>query len=720
VKDDDRRKGRKRVDPAHPAHGNERPGGPPAVAVPTGGLATGGRWWARIRPIHVALPIVGILLGLPGGPFAALPLVVAAPIVLAAIVLAAAGWPGAAGDVARGRPALPAWAGTAIEAALVAWTVAAFLLFKVAGLHPSGTDDNIYFYLARRLSEGAVPYRDFFFAHPPVHLLIPGAVFGVGGFSIGLAKMIPVTAQMIAAVCLYLAARRTSRGMAVLAVAFHLFAYQVLMGSTDMNGENLMTAFLAAGLLAASRGRYGLAGGLAGLGLGCGLYALAGVLVLGLAAAAGGRRALGRFGLGVLATFGGVCGLFWILGGGAFWDGVVTYHLGKAVRDPDKVPVFASANPFAWIGALARNLGAFLIDHETAKWLYYHLPIVVAVTIAAAALVGRTLVAWMRAPAEGPARRSRRRGPETSQARTADAPARDPTVAVRRGLPSGRPEDFALLGLAAGGLFVLQWAALAETYDFYLVPMWFFLALPAAFAVDRSWTRLRDAGWDRHLAAPAIAGAMLALHPLAAGPLSDRLWPEERKAAGETVSYEWREPWALTALGPVSKALYFQDHRTRGVDEPPWRHALWNKQLTFSSVDEIAAVIRNDSAPDQTVTGASTLAPLVALEAGRRMAGDEADTNGKRFNTGQLSDAEFARRICADKVRWLVASARSHFEPSRLEADPLWSGLFQKHREFTDAQLLHRRGFPITLYRLKDGATLPDGTPCTGGATVTP
>jgi hypothetical protein len=114
------------------------------------------------------------------------------------------------------------------------------------------------------------------------------------------------------------------------------------------------------------------------------------------------------------------------------------------------------------------------------------------------------------------------------------------------------------------------------------------------------------------------------------------------------------------------------------------------------------------------------LLPLVALEAGRRMAGDEADTNGKRFNTGQLSDAEFARRICADKVRWLVASARSHFEPSRLEADPLWSGLFQKHREFTDAQLLHRRGFPITLYRLKDGATLPDGTPCTGGATVTP
>lgn len=663
------------------------------------------RW--PVLPIHVGLLVVGALLAIPRGPFAFVPPPVALPVGgLALVVAALAAW----------RPEafhpLPARAATALEVALVAWIVAAYLLFKVAGLHPSGTDDNIYFYLARRLAEGAVPYRDFFFAHPPVHLLVPAAVFGIGGFSIGTAKLIPVMAQAIAAVCLYLAARRASRGMAVLAIVLHLFAYQVLMGSTDMNGENLMTAFLAAGLLAASRGRYGLAGGLAGLGLGCGLYALAGVLALGLAALASGRRPLGRFALGVLVTFGGICAVFWILGGQGFWDGVVAYHLNKAVRDPDKMPVFASANPFAWIRAMAGNLAAFLTDRDTGKWLYYHLPTVLAAAIAAAWMGGRALAAWLGQPVATGRGRERRRGKGAQTAVAAHPSGR--ANAPARGLPSGRPDAFALLGLAAGALFILQWVALSETYDFYLVPMWFFLALPAAFAVDKAWRRLRDAGWDRRWVGPAVIGGVLALHPLAGDALSNRLWPEESRAQGEVVTYEWREPWELKSLGPVSKALYFNDRRTRGVDEPGWRHALWNKLLTFSTVDDIAAVVRDGSTPDETLTGASTLAPLVALEAGRRMSADEADTNGKRFKTGMLSDGDFAQRICSDRVRWLVAAARSHFEPSKLEADPLWSRLFERHREFTDPQLVHRRGFPITLYRLKDGATLPDGTPCGG------
>ncbi len=720
MKDTDRRRLRKADGRPSRDRANDAPVALAPATGPTDRQSSGCTVLSRIRPIHAAVLAVGVLLALPGGPFDAFPAAVGAPIVVAAALLALARLHRIPDGAEPGRTPLPWWVGPSVEAALVAWTVAAFLLFKVAGLHPSGTDDNIYFYLAKRLSEGAVPYRDFFFAHPPVHLLVPGAVFALGGFSIGLAKMIPVTAQVVAAVCLYLAVRPTSRGMALLAVVFHLFAYQVLMGSTDMNGENLMTAFLAAGLLAASRGRFGLAGGLAGLGLGCGLYALAGVLVLALAATTGGRRSLGRFCLGVLATFGSVCAVFWILGGPAFWDGVVAYHLSKAVRDPDKVPVFASANPFAWLGALARNLAAFLTDRETARWLYYHLAITLAATIAAILLAGGRLVAWLRQPAANGPRRNRRRGKDAPGALPEDARVHDVPSDSAPGLPSRQPQAFALLGLAAGGLFVLEWAALAETYDFYLVPMWFFLSLPAAYGIAEVWERLQGAVWDRRLIVPAVAGTLLALHPLAAGALSDHLWPEERKASGEAVPYEWREPWALKALGPASKALYFQDHRTRGIDEPPWRHALWNKQLTFSAVDDIAAVVREGSAPGQTVTGASTLAPLVALEAGRRMAGDEADTNGKRFNTGMLSDAGFARRICADNVRWLVASARSHFEPSRLDADPLWSRLFQKDREFTDSQLVHRRGFPITLYRLKDGATLPDGTPCGGEAGQAP
>jgi len=202
------------------------------------------------------------------------------------------------------------------EGLAVGWAVLVFLLLKVPGIHPSGTDDNIYFYMAARFARGAIPYRDFFFSHPPVHLLVPALVFLPGGFDLALAKSIPVAAQVVAAILLWRAVRSFSRPVAVAALVLHLFAYQVLMGSTDMNGENLMTAFLAGSLWAVTRRKPLVAGVLSSLALGCGLYALAGVVALGIGVAwVSGRRGSWRFLLGLAAVTGLWVGVFWALGG---------------------------------------------------------------------------------------------------------------------------------------------------------------------------------------------------------------------------------------------------------------------------------------------------------------------------------------------------------------------------------------------------------------------
>jgi len=48
-----------------------------------------------------------------------------------------------------------------------------FLLSKLYSLHPHRGDEGIYFYDALRLSQSARLYRDLFFTHPPLHLIIP-------------------------------------------------------------------------------------------------------------------------------------------------------------------------------------------------------------------------------------------------------------------------------------------------------------------------------------------------------------------------------------------------------------------------------------------------------------------------------------------------------------------------------------------------------------------
>ena len=52
-----------------------------------------------------------------------------------------------------------------------------FLGLKWACFHFSATDENVYFYQAAAWAKGYLPYRDFFFAHPPLHLVPPALGF---------------------------------------------------------------------------------------------------------------------------------------------------------------------------------------------------------------------------------------------------------------------------------------------------------------------------------------------------------------------------------------------------------------------------------------------------------------------------------------------------------------------------------------------------------------
>src|SRR5687768_7428181 len=66
--------------------------------------------------------------------------------------------------------------GTPIAA--LALLLLVFLLLKTYLLVAADSDENIYFYMSVRAAfEGQQPYRDFFFAHPPLHLWLSIAVF---------------------------------------------------------------------------------------------------------------------------------------------------------------------------------------------------------------------------------------------------------------------------------------------------------------------------------------------------------------------------------------------------------------------------------------------------------------------------------------------------------------------------------------------------------------
>jgi len=59
-------------------------------------------------------------------------------------------------------------------------------------LHPTFSDDIFYFNAAKVFISGNLPYKDFFFAHPPFQLFLFGTIFKIFGTTFFVAKIIPL------------------------------------------------------------------------------------------------------------------------------------------------------------------------------------------------------------------------------------------------------------------------------------------------------------------------------------------------------------------------------------------------------------------------------------------------------------------------------------------------------------------------------------------------
>ncbi len=606
----------------------------------------------------VALAIgLGAAAAWPGGPLAFLAPALRWPLVALAVAAAAVG---------PGRRTI------VLEHAAAALVLLGFTLVELPGLHAGWGDENAYFYMAVRVAEGELPYRDFFFAHPPLHLFVPAVAFRVAGFSIGIGQALPVAAQLVAGVLLWRSARRASPVLGLLALVLHLGAYQVLLSASELSGANLATAFAMAGLLAAVAGRPVLAGALSGLAIGTALYAAASVGAIAVACALRGRRQLLRFGAGLAAAVGVISGGAWIVGGRGFLDGVAGYHVAKAAGD-GRAPVLGSGDILGGLGGWLHNLAADLAGPGALRSLALHAPILCAAAVGAVALV----FAKVR-PVERPS---------------------DPAARIA-------PEDLASVGAAGIVLTAIQQACLAQVYPYYSVPAFPWLALLAAYGAWSAWRGLANAR-TRARSVAAAAMIVFALHPLVARGVWPWAFPEERSRAGERVEYAWRDPDVAAALAPLSRALFWDDHRVKGVPVPAYRLALWNKRFAFSTAGEIAARVRAGSSAGETLTGASMLAPLVALLADRRLAAGEVDTNQKRFTTSSLDDSDLLRRALADEVRFVVAAPRSHFTEQLMEQHPEWSAHFVRDAVFVDPSMAAAGPVRVALYRRRVAATTP-------------
>ncbi len=109
-------------------------------------------------------------------------------------------------------------------------------------------DENVYSYMGKLVAGGELPYRDFFFAHPPVQLLVIAPVFLLFGYHALILKIVSLLCMAASGILVYLIARKAhTEWSGVIASALFLLSYSVLFNATIGWGIEIAVLFLLLG-----------------------------------------------------------------------------------------------------------------------------------------------------------------------------------------------------------------------------------------------------------------------------------------------------------------------------------------------------------------------------------------------------------------------------------------------------------------------------------------
>src|SRR3989338_8608476 len=123
-----------------------------------------------------------------------------------------------------------------------------FIFIVLKGLlTPQPGDENVYYYMGKLIAEGKLPYKDFFYAHPPLQIYLIALIYNIFGFNIVALKAVPLISTLISAFFIFKIAKRFGNSAAITASLLFLFSYSAMFNSVFSFGIDVATMFLVIG-----------------------------------------------------------------------------------------------------------------------------------------------------------------------------------------------------------------------------------------------------------------------------------------------------------------------------------------------------------------------------------------------------------------------------------------------------------------------------------------
>jgi hypothetical protein len=535
-----------------------------------------------------------------------------------------------------------------------------FLVLKLYALRFTVGDEHLYFEMALMVNRGLLPYRDFYFTHPWLHVYVASAVFWALGYSLVVGKLIPTVAFLLGALAAWrLGARLRGEAEAALGFVLLVLSFDPLRISSHFTGVNLTFALAMLGWWLAWEGRAAWSGVAFGAGSLVAVYILPGAGAAALLLLLTSRRhALVMAGVTALVFLLGN-GLFWALAG---WPYIHQVYVTQFLKGPEG------------------SLVGYRLFHRLGFILYENRALTSGVVAGVVVWVLGSRSGWRR----------------WEEARV------DPSF---RGLA------------AVSSWLLLYWVFYASikvhhAYYFLLVmPAFAWLSALAYAEVVRGgaalarWAippgdtdpapasrsarkRLARERASRPFPAGTARGAAaaLVLTALGVGAVDVFYVPYWlNRQGGQVVRHDWvGSPVLGGVVDPVVRPLFWSP--TYDPRDPPPGIARYLQHETdhLAIADQLVQAVVAHSAPTDKVFGHTGLAPGIASAAGRAVAANLVDTSSNQLNFGMARVEDWIAAVEADHVRILVvkegadlmrrepfrAYARASFEPVAKIRDP--------------------------------------------------
>jgi 4-amino-4-deoxy-L-arabinose transferase-like glycosyltransferase len=206
-----------------------------------------------------------------------------------------------------------------------------FVITRIPQLTPTLTDENVYFYMGKLISEGFIPYKDFFHAHPPIKIMLYGLVIKVLGVKFIVLKVLSLIAILISVFFIYWTlVKKNGHIKGLIAVFLFLFTATTFLFSTLNFGHNLTAMFIVISYFYFTQKKYLLSGIFSGIASITGLYVLPLIIVFILVSLFSSIRESKKYLYGFAAIFLGVNILMILVSGFVFIKQVYLFHFLKA------------------------------------------------------------------------------------------------------------------------------------------------------------------------------------------------------------------------------------------------------------------------------------------------------------------------------------------------------------------------------------------------------